>query len=323
MKNHLKRHHKKYASSLIGLAVTIGMSWGASYAIPNTLLPNTHIGQVSVGGYAYADAQQKLTDAVRAYKEGKVTLSVIGKNYSFGLDELGVQFDIAASTEQADVVEEASFLERVQQIWQAISNPTQYKVVVDVDREKMKQAIVAKVPELDDPEVAQARFFNNALSAELDAKIGLPADYKKVEKDLIENVQNFRNAPIEVKVLARESAEEGGIEVHMADFEREALEASEAELRAVTLELLAELSNETKSFKVPLAEREDWLRRRLSLNGWYVTLDSDAVRSYVEQVVLPEVERAPEDAYIKALPAEGEKRADVEGIVRWGVEVDV
>ena len=321
MKNHIKKYHKKYSGVIVTVLVGFFGIVGA-FAVPDSYLPNTRVGQTFVGGFTQQDAEKQLDIFLETYRERQLTLAVAGKAYTFGLDELGVKFDTKSSTEQVEAVAKGSAFNRFAQLIDAFFNPNEYKLVVYVDTEKMQKAVVNKVPDLDDPEIAQARFFVNGLNEELDSKIGYPADYKKLEREVVESVKNFRASPIEVSVLARDDTSEPGFEVALDEDVRVALESKEARLIALTINLVA-LTDVEKNFTVPISENQDWFKRSLTIDGWKVDFDEEKIRTFLEKEVVVDVNQDAQNAEIKSLPEEGKLRAVVEGMVRSGYKLDL
>lgn len=316
IQKHIKKHHKKFAGAA-GLGFSAFLLFASFFAVPGSILPKTSVGQVNVGGFSPIEAQNKLQDFFESYSNRKVIFSVSGKAYSLGLEELGVTLDSQLSASQTESVPDANIFKRVGEVIKALSTPREYKIVVKIDHDKMQNALVDRIPELEDPEKAQVKFFEVGKNS----VAGYPADYKKIEKDVVETVRNFREAPIEISLLARQETEPA-VEIAIDEKQQAELDSKRDRLLQSTLVLNAFL-DEKKTIKVPLAEHPSWIRKTLTSHFFEITLNADEVREFITKEVLPQVSVEPQNAIITALPAEDSLYAKVEGDARAGYQMDI
>lgn len=301
-----------------GLLALVGLStwWIGEVVSPNSLLPNTQLGQTNVSGAALEDLELTVSTLTEKLSQAALTVRVAGKTYSFGYDELGVEIDPEATANSIRQVQsEGSFFVRLKRVLHALIYPRNFSLAVSVDEKKMQDVLSEKIPELANAEEAAAAFYETESSG-----TAKTADFKKVARDIRVSVSEMRAAAIEVNLLPEVEAVEEKKEEALNEDQELQLDKDEADLRAKTLILRAELPEEKIEIKLPLADYRYLVERTLSLEGWKVGLDYDQVRSYLINEVEKKLERAPEDAYIMELPTEG-KRAKVEGFVRDGAQL--
>lgn len=249
----------------------------------------------------YDDAIIGLDSTLRVRAELPINLNIDGSSYQFVASDLGVDFDTYKTAERVyDANKRSGILKRLRKV--------SVEPVVDVDTNTLYSALSLYLTDLGGPTDATVEVTPSGLFVSKHSD-GRSIDDSKVVKDIVASL--LQDVPVQVKVETK---------VLPAEYteEQARIDASlMSNIYREPLRLVYSDDIETKSVELNLNSDYVYVR-----NSEYI-FDEALLKKYITNNVSSEFDIKRQDAIIKALPAQENLSAEVEGLAIDGRMIDM
>ncbi|HOE74763.1 MAG: VanW family protein [Patescibacteria group bacterium] len=275
----------KIGALLAALVVLAGFT-GYAYAYRNKVLPNVFLGDVTLGGLSYNEAQNKISTVAKEAVENKVALRIGEKTLEEEASTLGLEYNVETSLQEVwRFGHSGSFGNRVRQKLRALFKRSYFFPDISGDLTKVDSWLEKVALEVDSP-VQNANLEIRDKSAYIiEPKNGAEVNKPATKQRILDAFYRFSAPDLVVELET----------VYPQVTSDDARGLSEKAI-ALTKERF-NLNIERKSFVFYPSVLGKWIKLvNDSEVGPRITFDEGKIRTYIEANVAPKVVSAPKDA---------------------------
>lgn len=237
----------------------------------------------------------------------ELELKIDNQRLSTNLKNLGVSFDTYKSIENILNKEKQTVLSKLTASISEAFKPTEIKPIAQINKQVLNDSLKKHIPNLGpsiDAKIKVASNYQVAVKAHQD---GLIIDEEKLISDLSEMAEDLSPSNISV-----ESTED---EASYTEIEAKVDAEILSSLLAKELRLI--YSTEFQTIEVKTYIQKDWI----NIKNESIETDLDSITQFLSKNVSPQIDVPKQDAVIKSVPSEKNKKAEIEGIAKNGREL--
>ncbi len=278
----------------------------------NNIIAGVYLEDIDLSKKTYEEAYELINESFSSLLFTEITFNFNEKTYTTNLENLGVEFDVFSTVENAYQVSFGkNIIEHIQNKTLGYVNGLNVKPVFDVNKNILEKEIINLIPEISSPNDANIIVTKDFKISVINHKDGLTTDFEKVTENL-KNEIKYMSVPSNIKLKR--------IEIP-AIYSKDKAQLDAEMLRSFLGKKITFLyleDNETQ-FEKEITLPVNWVE----VKNQELIINERAIEKFLHSQISPHMNIHKENARIYELPKEGAKYAKVNGIVRDGRKLNV